>query len=308
MKKEVSEIVKQVTDHIIKDMETGDNSKWLKGWSNKSFQNLEGHHYQGFNVFWLSMIDGGFLGGMPKERKVYGTYLQWKSKGLQVKRGSKSIKLLKPIIGVKKCEDKDGNEVEKAYKFFSTFNVFNIEDVEGDISSWNSVDDFNAKSDVEASLVAEDYVEKLNADIEHINGGNAYYVPSQDKIFLPEKKNFIETQDSTATHNYYCTLFHELTHWTGDKNRCNRDISGWKGSPSYAFEELVAELGSAFLANQLDICVTPRIDHARYLKSWVKCLKDKPQALLHASGLANKALIFMNEKQPAKKEELKKVA
>ena len=254
------------------------------------------------------MIDGGFLGGEPKERKIYGTYLQWKSKGLQVKKGSKSIKLLKPVIGVKKVEDKEGKEVEKAYKFFNTFNVFNIEDVEGDISSWNSVDDFNAKNDVEASLIADNYVNKLNADIEHINGGNAYYVPSQDKIFLPEKKNFINTADSSATHNYYCTLFHELTHWTGDKNRCNRDISGWKGSPAYAFEELVAELGSAFLANQLDICVTPRIDHAKYLSGWIKCLKDKPQALLNASGLANKALMFMNEKQPAKKEQLKKVA
>ena len=301
MRKDVATIVKSVTDKIIKDMEGANPSEWMKGWTNTSFQNLNGHHYTGFNVFWLSMIDGGFLGGKKKDRKIYGTFLQWKAKGLSIKKGSKAIPLLKPIIGqgTKEVETPEGKkDVTYNYKYFKTFNVFNIEDVDGDVSSWDGVDRFNAISDVKASQVAEDYVSNLKAKINHIDGGNAYYVPSQDAVFLPSKKSFIDTKDSSATHNYYTTLFHELTHWTGSKSRCNRDLTGWKGSASYAFEELVAELGSAFLANQLDICVTPRADHAKYLKGWAQCLKDKPQALLNASGLANKALAYMNSKQP----------
>ena len=299
MKIKANEIVKKVTDHLIKQMESDDNSKWLKGWTNKSYQNLDGHNYSGMNLFWLSMIDGGFLGGKAKTRKIYGTYLQWKSKGLQVKKGSKSIPLLKPIIGVKKVECKDtGKELDRPYKFFSTFNAFNIEDVEGDISKWDNVDNPSNKSEVEVSKIAEDFVHNTGAVINHVDGGNAYYVPSQDFIFMPEKSNFIKTANATATDGYYGTLFHELTHWTGASNRCNRNLEGWKGSSSYAFEELVAEMGSAFLCNQLGISATPRVDHAKYLKSWVKCLKDKPTALMNASGLASKSLKYLNELQP----------
>ena len=298
MTKKANEIVQLVTNQIIKDMESADGSKWIKGWSNKSFQNINGHHYTGFNVFWLSMIDGGFLGGEARQRKVYGTYLQWKNIGCQVKKGSKSIQLLKPIIGVKKVEDKDGKEVDRPYKFFSTFNVFNIEDVDGDISSFDGVDRPRELNDVEASKVADNYVSYLNADIEHIDGGNAYYVPSQDKVFMPSRSDFINTKDGSATHNYYGTLFHELTHWTGHSTRCDRKLTGYKGSKDYAFEELVAELGSAFLCNQLDISASPRHDHAKYLKSWIRCLKDNPNALLNASGLASKSLKYMNELQP----------
>jgi len=294
--KKANEIVKHVTEHLIKQMECDDGGKWLKGWTNKAFQNVDGHNYSGMNLFWLSMIAEGFL-GEPKERKVYGTYLQWKNKGCQVKKGSKSVQLLKPIIGSKDVEVETPTGTETAtrhYKFFSTFNVFNIEDVEGDVSRWDNVDNPQQKSEVEVSQVAESYVKNTGAIIKHIDGGNAYYVPSHDEIFMPDKTNFISTKNASATDGYYGTLFHELTHWTGDAGRCNRNLSGWKGSTGYAFEELVAEMGSAFLCNQLGISATPRVDHAKYLKSWIRCLKDKPTALMNASGLANKSLIYLN--------------
>lgn len=301
MKLKANEIVKKVTDHLIKQMESDDGGKWLQGWTNKTFQNLDGHNYSGMNLFWLAMIDGGFLGGEPRERKIYGTYLQWKAKGLQVKKGAKSIQMLKPIIGSKEVEVETPNGTETAtkhYKFFSTFNAFNIEDVDGDISRWDGVDNPNNISEVEVSQIAEDFVYNTGANIKHVDGGNAYYVPSKDFIFMPEKSDFIKTANATATDGYYGTLFHELTHWTGASNRCNRKLDGWKGSTSYAFEELVAEMGSAFLCNQLGISATPRVDHAKYLKSWVQCLKDKPTALMNASGLANKSLIYLNGLQP----------
>jgi len=303
-----NDIVKKVTEHLIKQMESDDNSKWLKGWTNKSFQNLDGHKYSGMNLFWLSMIDGGFLDDKPRDRKIYGTYLQWKAKGLQIKKGSKAIQMLKPIIGSKDVEVETPTGTETAtkhYKFFSTFNAFNIEDVDGDVSKWDNIDNPKNLSEVDISTVAETFINNTQATIKHVSGGNAYYVPSQDFIFMPEKSDFIKTKNANATEGYYGTLLHELTHWTGASNRCNRKLEGWKGSTSYAFEELVAEMGSAFLCNQLGISASPRTDHAKYLKSWVQCLKDKPNALMNASGLANKSLIFLNELQT---NELKKVA
>ena len=306
MKKTASQIVKEVSEHIIKQMESADGGKWIKGWTNKSFQNLNGHKYSGMNLFWLSLIDGGFCKDeTPRQRKVYGTYVQWNEKGLKVKKGSKAITLLRPIIGQKEVEVETPNGTEKEirnYKFFQTFSVFNIEDVAGDISAWDGKDNFDCKDEVETSLIAEEYIKNTGAIINHVEGGNAYYVPSQDFIFMPEKSDFIKTDNATATDGYYGTLLHELTHWTGTKNRCDRNMSGWKGSKDYAFEELVAELGSAFLCNHLQINATPRIDHAHYLKSWIRCLKDKPNALISASGQANKAMLFLNGLQP--KEEI----
>jgi antirestriction protein ArdC len=174
--------------------------------------------------------------------------------------------------------------------------VFNIEQVKGNIKPWDNVELKN-KDTVELSKKAEEFIKNTEAKIEHV-GNKACYIPSKDFIRIPEKKAFIDTKNSSSTANYYGVLFHELTHWTGHDSRLKREFKGFFGSPEYAFEELVAELGSAYACNQLDIAVTPRLDHACYLKSWMRAIKDNKQSLIKASGLANKALTFMNEKQP----------
>jgi antirestriction protein ArdC len=107
-----------------------------------------------------------------------------------------------------------------------------------------------------------------------------------DIIKMPEIGTF-----QSAEH-YYATAFHELTHWTSDKNRCNRDISkGRFGNPDYAFEELVAELGAAFLCGNHGIKGDLR--HAGYIESWLKCLKNDPKAIFKASGLAQSAADYI---------------
>ncbi len=110
----------------------------------------------------------------------------------------------------------------------------------------------------------------------------------------PTKDSFFDTKNGSATSHYYSVLFHELTHWTGDKTRMNRDLSGFFGNPSYAFEELIAELGSAYQCNKLNIDNEPRVDHAQYLNNWIKAIEDNDKVLLKASSMANKAVGYMD--------------
>ena len=89
--------------------------------------------------------------------------------------------------------------------------------------------------------------------------------------------------------SYYATLLHELTHWTGHKSRLDRQAHKRFGDPAYAFEELVAELGAAFLCADLQLSAAPREDHAPYLAHWLKALKAAPSILMAAAGAAERA-------------------
>src|SRR4051812_39396493 len=102
------------------------------------------------------------------------------------------------------------------------------------------------KSLVERIAAADLFVANTKAIIEHRNSG-ACYVPGLDKIYMPQEASFIDTDSSTATENYYSTLLHETSHWSGHPTRCNRKLDGRFGSNTYAFEELIAELSAAFL-------------------------------------------------------------
>ena len=110
---------------------------------------------------------------------------------------------------------------------------------------------------------------------------------------MPERAAFINTKTSTPTEGYYSTLLHELTHWSGAADRCARDFSGKFGDEAYAFEELVAELGAAFMCAELQIEPEPRIDHAQYVASWLRTLKGDARAILTASSKAQAAADYL---------------
>jgi antirestriction protein ArdC len=100
----------------------------------------------------------------------------------------------------------------------------------------------------------------LNADQIIHGGGRACFIPKLDEIHA-QRASFTGSATSTATEAYYSTVLHELTHWTAPPHRCNRDLTGRFGSEAYAMEELVAELGAAFLCAELRITVEPRPWH-----------------------------------------------
>ena len=114
-------------------------------------------------------------------------------------------------------------------------------------------------------------------------------------------------KDNSATQLFYATLLHELTHWTAEKSRCNRDYKSkyfekFSHEEKYAFEELVAETGAATLSVLLGVSPEPRADHAQYLNNWLKAIKDNPKAVFTAFTQANKAVEFLYNKQPQQEE------
>jgi antirestriction protein ArdC len=145
---------------------------------------------------------------------------------------------------------------------------------------------------------AEAFVANSGASVNH-GGSRAFYRPSTDSIQLPPREAFIGSPTSTAGESYYATLLHELTHWTSHETRCNRQLGKRFGDGAYAMEELVAELGAAFLCADLRITDAPRADHAQYLDHWLTVMKADKKAIFTAASKASEAAAFLASLQGA---------
>ena len=132
------------------------------------------------------------------------------------------------------------------------------------------------------------YISSTKAVIIH-KENKAYYRPSQDLINMPDVSKF---KDELF---YYSTLFHELSHWTGKKNRLNRNFS--RKRKDYAFEELIAEMTSAFLSSQLGIASQPTEDCITYMKLWISAMKEQPKILWDAITHAKDSMNYCNNLQ-----------
>jgi antirestriction protein ArdC len=144
---------------------------------------------------------------------------------------------------------------------------------------------------------AEAFTAAAGADVRY-GGDRAYYRRSDDHVQMPERERFTGSATSTPTETYYATLLHELTHWTGHESRLDRDLSGRFGNEAYAMEELVAELGAAFLCADLSITNTPRPDHAAYIANWLEVLKRDKRAIFTAARKAAQATDYLAGLQP----------
>lgn len=146
----------------------------------------------------------------------------------------------------------------------------------------------------------EAYVAATGARIA-FGGESAFYRPLTDTIHMPDRTRFVGSATSSATECLYSTLLHELTHWTGVKTRCDREFGKRFGDDAYAMEELVAELGAAFLCADLGIANTPRPDHAAYISHWLTVLKADKKAIFTAASKASQAVDYLDALQPAEK-------
>jgi antirestriction protein ArdC len=262
---------------------------WHQGAAIARPTNIEtGRRYSGINVvaLWAASQNLGFSSG------TWGTFRQWKNAGANVRKGAKAsyIVFSKPIM----VDDGDTDSVEgqdsaaPRQRFIAKATaVFNAEQVDGWIKP--AVETTTSVAVVER---AETVVQATGARIES-GGSRACYVQSLDLVRMPPRQAFTGTPTSSPTEAYYSTLFHELTHWTAAAHRCDRDMSGRFGSEAYAIEELVAELGAAFLCADIGISSTPRADHAAYVASWLKCLKADSRAIFSAAAQASKAAAFI---------------
>ena len=271
-----NKIYQQVTDRIISELEKG-AAPWIKPWTSYSAnedQNIvTKKNYQGINRLILGM--SGFA--MP----YWASFKQWESLGASVKRGEKGTMIVfyKPVSKEKISETGD---VEKSsYACLKSYYVFNIDQVEGFTLEQPTVEPkpFNAVP------ALEDRILKTGANIKH--GSNAaFYRRNEDSIHLPNKTDFKSESD------YYATALHELVHWSGAPHRLDREKGKRFADAAYAFEELIAEMGAAFLCQ--DYSIAGDLRHADYIGSWLKCLKDDNKAIFNAAALAQKAADYIN--------------
>jgi antirestriction protein ArdC len=172
-----------------------------------------------------------------------------------------------------------------------TYTVFNFEQIEWDpehMPKGIELKDINPEA---ACAEAACLIKKTGATIKH-GGGRAFYRSSDDFIGMPEPGAF---EDANA---YWATLLHEVTHWTGHASRCARDLQNRFGDEKYAAEELVAEMGSAFLCT--DLGIQGKIQHASYVSNWIKVLRNDKYALFTAARLAREAVAFAKGEKASK--------
>ena len=230
------------------------------------------------------------------------TFTQAKEKGWNIKKGAKGIRCEKWIFS-KKVKEKDENgkliEVEKElYKPFpSYFTVFNAEQVEG-IPALK----IEKISETKNFEIAELLIQSSECPIKELAQEQAFYIPKEDIIVLPLREAF------KSKEAFLRTTIHEMGHSTGHKSRLNRDQTGTFGTPSYAKEELVAELSSIFTQAKLGIKLEGQHfnDHTAYLKSWISVLENDPNELFKAVSKAELASERLYQNYLIKERELSK--
>ena len=278
--------------NIINLMKTeGDN--WTKSWVEMGMPvNIKTKkNYKGGNLFNLNfhVLKNGW------KCNQWGTFKQWNDLGYKIKKGSKGTQVYYWELREKKVSWLTEGEKAKylatkklptylLQKFAFVFNGVQIEDFK-----FKAIKLHKTKLDQNDVIMIEKFIENTGANIVHGSQDGAYYEQTWDTIHMPEKEDFYTDLD------YYSTKLHELTHWSMTKSRTDRVAE----KLDYATEELVAEIGSAFLCAHLGISKTPRKDHAKYLNAWIQKIEDSEKALTKAFSLAQKSLDCLIDMQVA---------
>lgn len=267
----MKDIHAEITQAIIGQLEQG-VSPWSKRWSAANIARplrSVGIPYQGINVLilWASAAKNELT------CSHWMTYKQAADLGGQVKKGSKGTGIVYASSFTKKDED----ENERTISFLRGYTVFNACQVEGLPEEF-----YQQPREIpagERNAKCDEFFAATGVKIRH-GGDRAFYSPSEDSITMPEPGAF-ESMDA-----YYATLAHEFVHWTGKRD--NRVQSG-KGTEGYAFEELIAEIGAAFVCADLGLTPAVRDDHAPYIASWLKALKNDKRMIFKAASAAQRA-------------------
>lgn len=274
----MKDLYQEVTDKIIAQIEGG-KIPWIKPWTNSGhggipYNAITGKEYRGINTMLLIA---------PGEGEGWLTYNQARDVGAQVRKGEKGsmIVFFKPWKVEDKNASADSEKTTKTIPILKYFTVFHTSQVDNLPAKYLPTP---AEPMPEAARI-EAAEKMLSQAIVNHGGDQAYYRPSTDTIQLPHQVQFNSSDD------YYAVALHELTHWTGHSTRCNREYHKRFGEEAYAREELVAEMGAAFLCAKAGIA--GRLQHAAYLQSWLNVLKSDKRALLVAAGAAQKAADFV---------------
>jgi antirestriction protein ArdC len=185
-----------------------------------------------------------------------------------------------------------GEDTEREIPFLKGYTVFNVEQIEGLPAHYYAQPE-NPLPLSERIDSADRFMTATGAVLQH-GGNSAFYAPGRDLVQMPPFEAFRDKE------SYYATALHELTHWTSHKSRLDRSFDAKRfGDHGYAREELVAELGAAFLCADLGITPEIRDDHAAYLAHWLKALKEDKRAIFSAAAHAQRAADFLHGLQPS---------
>lgn len=280
--KQTWDTYQEVTDKIVALIEAG-TLPWRKDWKEVAalgspFNPFTRRAYNGINVvlLWAEAAAKGYAS------HEWGTYKQLAEAGGTVRKGEKGTRIM--FYRTLQVEDRETEET-KRIPMLRTFTVFNVAQCDG-----LKPREVKPLKEPDRDAQAEAFIAAVGADVRH-GGNRAFFSPLEDYVNVPALAQF------KSTEGYYATALHELTHWTGHKTRLARDFSGRFGSESYAFEELVAELGASFLC--ADLQLSPRLEsHASYLDSWLKVLKGDKKAIFKAAAEASRAAAYLKALQP----------
>ncbi|MCH4996018.1 DUF1738 domain-containing protein [Pectobacterium carotovorum] len=275
------DIYQTVTDNIISALEAGVkpwSCPWQRvpGMSGLPSNYATGTAYSGMNIMllWGSASEQGF------NDSRWMTYKQAQAEGGQVRKGEHGTTAI--FYATLEKESEDGEIVQ--IPMLKTFTVFNVQQIDGLPLTTETI---SPDATFDPLPEAENLIRKSGANIIE-KGQNAFFQPSTDQVWLPERHLFSDAA------NFYATGLHELVHWSGGKKRLNREMKGKFGSADYAEEELVAELGSAFL--MADLGIVGEVQHESYIASWLQALKNDKRYVFKAVSAASKAHSYLMDK------------
>lgn len=284
------DIYSRITDQIIAHLEKG-VKPWTQPWNAAHAAGpvtrplrFNGEPYSGINILtlWASAMERSFAA------PIWMTFRQARELGGHVRKGEKGSPVVYAnTIQRTELDEKSGDELDVTIPFMKGYTVFNVDQIEDLPAHYYAVADGTVNPD-ERDARAEAFFEATGARI--LNGGNAaFYRPASDHIQMPMFEAFFDAQ------GYYATLAHECIHWTRHPSRLDRSFEQQRfGDVGYAKEELVAELGAAFLSADLGLKLEDRQDHAAYIGSWLQVLRDDKRAIFAAAAHAQRATDYLH--------------
>ena len=276
----------RITRQIIAQLEAGVRP-WTQPWSAGASVSRplrhDGTPYSGVNILllWAKAAERGYT------RPTWMTFRQALALGAHVRKGERGATVVYADRLVRAEAEEADEETAPGVSFLKAYTVFNVEQIEGLPEAFAPSPEPIVNPDVRLARV-EAFFAACGADLRH-GGGRAYYAPGPDHVVMPMFETFRSADD------YYATLAHEMTHWTRHPTRLDRDLGRQRhGDPGYAREELVAELGAAFLCADLGLTLEPRQDHAAYIAAWLRVLKDDTRFIVSAAAQAQRAVRYLH--------------
>ena len=283
------DVYSRITSQIIASLEQGVRP-WVKPWNAEHAAGritlplrFNGQPYSGINILslWMSASAQGFAA------PIWMTFRQAIELNAHIRKGEKgSLVVYASAITRTEHNEETGEDVEREISYLKGYTVFNVEQIDG------LPDHYYAKAAPKLDPVAridraENFFAASMATIRH-GGNRAYYAQEPDYVQMPPFESFRDAE------SYYSTLAHEMAHWTKHPSRLARDLGRkqW-GDEGYAQEELVAELGAAFLCAHLEMAVVPREENASYIANWLEVLKNDTRFIFKASAHAQRAADYL---------------